>query len=513
MASVLEMQAIEKTIADFMQDAARSSMEFPHLTAVQRKHAKKVLEQHPELTCDSYGLGKERKLHVFKKASTTSSNVTILDMIAEDAVSRVNVKNTFIDDWTSTEHEPIIFRSMPAHLPSSSVQLANAVQCKSPSASVQCKAPTASVQSKSESKSPNLVHCVMDGPVCKLDLSSLRELDCSTIAPSSCPSDCGSAASTSRGSVPDWFRLPPGLDVETKNTFVHFAESSLDKRAVKSMPHSMFRKSLLLESLLAHPESQHQPKMQHQGEKQHQTTEKQHPAEILPCQAEKSDTTRESVLMAGEKVIIEGLSKCTEFNGLSGIVQFFDVQSGRYNILLSSPESGNKIAMLKRENCRLLPLKEGTEVLIEGLSKRPAFNGLRGTVQSFDVQSGRYKILLSSPDFDSKTAMLKRENCCLAPMNELAKTTKHCTDRENAVDDYVLESQFDTGAEVVIEGLSKYPAFNGMRGTVQCFEVQSGRYNILLSTPVRGCKSTMVKQDNLRLISSDECCHFQQLGL
>jgi len=443
MTSPLEMQAIENTIADFLQDPASQSMEFPNLTAQQRKHAKTVLEKHPELYCESYGFGKERKLNVFKKSPIASSTVTIMDfmagdILAGDAACMVNVKNTFIDDWTSAEKEPFILRSMPAHLPTSSVQ------------------------------------CVMDGPVCKIDLPSVKDDEHSTVAPSSCESDDGSDTSVPP-SLPDWFFPPPGLDIKVKNTFVHFAETSADERAVQSMPGSMFRKCLLLESLLAEPGeapvADASPRQLHI-----QPDEQQHEEEAPTCQVRTGDEVSDTSLMVNDEIVIQRLAKCPAFNGLTGTVQAFDAPSGRYSVLLSSPIDGNKTVMLKRENCQLLTLEAGTEVVIEGLLKCPTFNGLQGTVQLFDSQSGRYKILISSPELGKKTAMLKRDNC--------------------------RSVSLAAGTEVVIEGLSKYPAFNGLRGKIQAFEEQSERYNILLSSSVNGCKSTMVKRKNLRVALS-----------
>merc|ERR1719201_1120378 len=94
------------------------------------------------------------------------------------------------------------------------------------------------------------VRAVMDGPVCKLDLTSIKEAthqafsaDGSTAAPSPCPSDA-SPASTFRGAppLPPWFRLPPGLEVEVHNTFVHYKSPPANTRAVQTMPHCMFQK-------------------------------------------------------------------------------------------------------------------------------------------------------------------------------------------------------------------------------------------------------------------------------
>jgi hypothetical protein len=311
----------------------------------------------------------------------------------------------------------------------------------------------------------------MDGPVCKIDLASVSDCENSTVAPSSCASDDGSDTSTSPSSLPDWFFPPPGLDVKVRNTFVHFAETSLDERTVQSMPRSMFRKCLLLESLFAEPGET--PVADVSPKRVHAQPCEQHQEEASSYQVAKSDAIPECALIINDKVVIQGLKKCPAFNGLTGTVQAFDTQSGRYSILLSYPIDGNKTAMLRRENCQLVTLQVGTEVVIEGLSKCLAFNGLQGTVQHFDAQSGRYKILLSSPEFEKKTAMLKRENCRSVALA--------------------------AGTEVVIEGLWKYPAFNGLRGTIQSFEEQSERYNVLLSSGAHGCKSTRVRRKNLRL--------------
>merc|ERR1712066_1071090 len=51
----------------------------------------------------------------------------------------------------------------------------------------------------------------------------------------------------------------------------------------------------------------------------------------------------------------------------------------------------------------------GTQVVIEGLSKSPAFNGLHGVVQSWDDETNRYSILLASPACGRNWAKVKSE--------------------------------------------------------------------------------------------------------
>eukprot|EP00930_Biecheleria_cincta_P035824 TRINITY_DN2461_c0_g1_i1.p1 TRINITY_DN2461_c0_g1~~TRINITY_DN2461_c0_g1_i1.p1 ORF type:complete len:264 (-),score=45.43 TRINITY_DN2461_c0_g1_i1:293-1084(-) len=56
------------------------------------------------------------------------------------------------------------------------------------------------------------------------------------------------------------------------------------------------------------------------------------------------------------------------------------------------------------------------------------------------------------------------------------------------------------GSEVVIEGLTKFPAFNGLRGTVQSLDAETGRYNVLLASHDGSAEQcAKIRGDNLRL--------------
>lgn len=305
MAGTCETLDIQALVDAFVADATSSSIELPHMTTGQRKHTKRLLEQHPEVTCESYGFGKERKLHLFK----------VTDQPSEAPVTQDDV-------------------DAPAAVLTPEASFSNSVQC------------------------------IMDGPVCKLDLASVKEAadmaaegghfasDGSTAAPSPCPSDA-SPASTFRGAapLPPWFRLPPGLEVEVHNTFVHYKKSPANQRVVQTMPHCMFRQCLLAEAL--------------------SESEKVLAPEVIDAHTsllltkEEPLQAREEMLVVGTEVVIEGLSKLPAFNGLTGTVQSFDDLSGRYNILLSSPVQGHKVAKVKRENFRLSQRSEALQLLSE----------------------------------------------------------------------------------------------------------------------------------------------------
>mmetsp|Transcript_37785 Transcript_37785/g.58777 ORF Transcript_37785/g.58777 Transcript_37785/m.58777 type:complete len:276 (+) Transcript_37785:54-881(+) len=60
-------------VADFVADSCITSLELPHMTTGQRKATKKLLELYPDIRCDSYGFGADRRLHLFKKGYCESS--------------------------------------------------------------------------------------------------------------------------------------------------------------------------------------------------------------------------------------------------------------------------------------------------------------------------------------------------------------------------------------------------------------------------------------------------------
>jgi len=101
---------VTTAVAEFVADAACTSLTLPHMSSGQRKSAKKLLEQHPEVHCESYGFGAERQLHLFKKSIDAQAREEKLL-----AMELVNVKNTFIDDWAapSMHVDGRVIQSMP----------------------------------------------------------------------------------------------------------------------------------------------------------------------------------------------------------------------------------------------------------------------------------------------------------------------------------------------------------------------------------------------------------------
>merc|ERR1712066_754340 len=80
-----------------------------------------------------------------------------------------------------------------------------------------------------------------------------------------------------------------------------------------------------------------------------------HVEEVTPATAGTTITQDDEMLSSGTEVVIEGLTRAPAFNGRRGVIQSLDEEIGRYTILLSSPGSsgGRQWAKVKRENLRL----------------------------------------------------------------------------------------------------------------------------------------------------------------
>merc|ERR1712190_253430 len=59
---------------------------------------------------------------------------------------------------------------------------------------------------------------------------------------------------------------------------------------------------------------------------------------------------------------------------------------------------------------------------------------------------------------------------------------------------------FCLGTLVVVEGLTKLPAFNGVSAVVQGWDEATQRYSIFLVSAENGCQQAKVKHENLRLL-------------
>jgi len=299
---------VEALLAAFLKDDSCKQLELPRsLTADQRKQAKRLAEKHGGLKCESFGFGEDRQMFINKK-------------------DQVRVKNTFIDDWEAAAGgEEAIFRSAP-------------------SMPVDLLARTLERCREGDQQPPAPVPSVPEEP-------------------------------TPGGAAPNLPPLPEGFQV--RNTFIHIESVPAVERIVQSMPDGMFRQCLAAEMAaqaggggaaaaptpavptaavpttaaaetagIAAAAVQSPPPAAPPA-----TTAAA--AQLLPP-APAAPAGQPTTLAPGTEVVIQGLVKLPDFNGLSGVVQSLDEASGRYDVLLDGPagQCGWRWVKVKGENCR-----------------------------------------------------------------------------------------------------------------------------------------------------------------
>lgn len=365
---------LEATIAEFVRDETRTSLELPRsLSADQRKVARRLADQHPELKCESYGFGTERQLHLFKKDVGRVGASAGIGVIGQErppngAQNAVRVKNTFIDDWVGgdgegdKDAEPFLCRSMPAApLIGSSLQ-----QCLREGRMDLAPVVESSTRPVT-TEEPTSVGAASPGS--------------STTAgvPDSSPTAIGSSAASS-AELPS---LPEGIKVSTRNTFIHIDSSQpVNERIVQSMPDGMFRQHLQAESAVRQAEAS-------------DTAEVAAVASSLPA------ATAETAPMDAPASLLQGASmSASTVPPAPAYEPIVNVGAGDPATAFPAPPS--RIAPVptmpppdEPATGQLIAL--GTEVIIEGLVKLPDFNGLSGIVQSLDAESGRYDVHLHDP--------------------------------------------------------------------------------------------------------------------
>jgi len=136
--------------------------------------------------------------------------------------------------------------------------------------------------------------------------------------------------------------------VSVKNTFIDdwidADNSPADERIVQSMPHNMFGQCLSAQL------SGYSPPQKNGNDLADLTTSNKDAA----CEVSHlvGGTLEEEELIAlGTEVVIDGLVKAPSFNGAYGVVQSWDAETGRYDVLLASPAAnGQRWAKVKGEN-------------------------------------------------------------------------------------------------------------------------------------------------------------------
>jgi len=287
-------------IAKFSADESQTSLEMPHMTTGQRKHAKKLLEVYPEIRCESYGFGAERCLHLFKE-NHADAEAKAQSSASPLAISSSGMKNTFTEVIVSSEQESMITRSSQACSEEISPKVATVVELSSQ---------TQNAEDSVGGSTSMSVH----------------------------------ASSTSSDIRPELILPLTQENLQVRNTFIHMCPVSADERAVQSMPHGMFKQCLLSEAAEAFEGTLFCNTPTSAGGDSpsfcDSDVDADHCGQRLP-------------LDVGSLVLVQGLVKLPAYNGRSAVVEAWDEATERYCILIACP-SGCLQAKVKEENLRMI---------------------------------------------------------------------------------------------------------------------------------------------------------------
>lgn len=89
----------------------------------------------------------------------------------------------------------------------------------------------------------------------------------------------------------------------------------------------------------------------------------------------------------GEQVIVDGLENSPLLNGTYGALETFDAKTGRWKVRFGNGER----KALKPEHLTVVS-SPGNQVLVQGLEKAAHLNGMVGILDAFDVSSGRWSV-------------------------------------------------------------------------------------------------------------------------
>lgn len=113
-------------------------------------------------------------------------------------------------------------------------------------------------------------------------------------------------------------------------------------------------------------------------------------------------TMPEFAVPLGSRVVVRGLSKAVEHNGLVGKIAAWDAERKRYKVAVE----GSSSLLLRQFNFTQL-----SRVELAGLEGKPQLNGQFAEISNFDEQRGRYKVVLEG--LGSFVLSLNVVNCIL----------------------------------------------------------------------------------------------------
>jgi len=318
--------------------------------SVEERKLVKVTAEKLGLSSRSFGMGRDRQIHIFKPASwiapavETSVNSetdtgSTVDSESERQDPTISIKNTFVH-FVTDNADPRIIQSMPAGTFAANIEAEKNQEA-------------ANAENRSQKRRPLALSQI--SPRTEDD-----EPEVETVASLTFPSTPNAenfinlgtfhngmteqgAAQTDAVPVVQW--IPPAAPAPESVTVLPPVRFTAPRAPAPLLSPVMSESSPVVRAVP--PAPQGPPQGLPQGPPQGALHS---PAQGLP-QGQPMQPQQSAYLVPGTPVVLQGLANQPDFNGLHGVVNAFDADCGRYNVMIEiGPNAQRRLVKVKSQN-------------------------------------------------------------------------------------------------------------------------------------------------------------------
>jgi len=397
-------EALEKQVEAFAC-GTETEYAFPAELSVEERKVVKNAAKKFGLSSDSFGMGAERCIHIFKRAS--SSTPALKPIV-------YSVKNTFVDEPLDPS-QPVV---TPAVGPASQSMPAGAFQEHLSAEVAESCAVDALKESLEELNQEEALPAVPTTVEDSVEVSSPRS------SQGDMRHDSHETSSTAESDSHEANR-EISIKNSIKNTFLHFEETdakeNADPRIIQSMPNGKFAEAIQSEKMAAAEASGRPSAVSENAEVEASSIPSTPQGEMV------YDAFHNTAGAAPGTPTVQWTPSATAQDPSVSVLPPA-VWNPATNICPMTPiVECSPTAAVSMPVAPMPPpgpppcLAPGTPVVVVGLVNQPTFNGLHGAVSAFDEQCGRYNIMLEMGAGQQRMVKLKAENLALSQPPQMAQ--------------------------------------------------------------------------------------------
>lgn len=396
-------EALEKQVEAFAS-GTETEYAFPAELSVEERKVVKNAAKKFGLSSDSFGMGAERCIHIFKRGS--SSTPALKPIV-------YSVKNTFVDEPLDPS-QPV---DTPAVGPASQSMPAGAFQEHLSAEVAESLVVDALKESLEEANQEEALPAVPQG-----GLTTTVEDSAEVSSPRSSQGDTGSTAESDSHEINREISFKNSI----KNTFLHFEETdareNADPRIIQSMPNGKFAEAIQSEKMAAAEALGRPSAVSENAEVE---------ASSIPSTPQGSqmgyDAFHNTAGAAPATPTVQWTPSATAQDPSVSVLPPAVWNPATHICPMTPIVECSPTAAVSMPVAPMPPpgpppcLAPGTPVVVVGLVNQPAFNGLNGAVSAFDEQCGRYNIMLEMGAGQQRMVKLKAENLALSQPPQMSQ--------------------------------------------------------------------------------------------